>query len=230
MAIFSAILLTAAPPGLGNETGGAFVKIDGRESLVRSIELFLNRDPIKHLFLVLLPEAAEEAKQKHGAHLSFSGVKVLTAGPRWMDQIRAAAGALPDDVTHAIIHDAARPVVPYTDIDALIESAQGASAVALATPLRTRLVELDEGRQPVACHLPGQYMHLLTPQAYSAGKLKEMAAGQHEVHASELKLLQGSPVNIRLGGSGDVSMVKAMMNLLPRPKLKPANPFEEAQW
>ena len=130
MAIFSAVLLTAAPPGLAAEAGGgsgAFVKIDGRESLVRSIELFLNRDPIKHLFLVLLPEVAQEAKQKHGAHLSFSGVKVLTAGPRWMDQIRAAAEALPPEATHAIVHDAARPVVPYADIDALIESAPGAA-------------------------------------------------------------------------------------------------------
>ena len=230
MAIFSAILLTAAPPGLGGEAGGAFVKIDGRESLVRGIELFLNRDPIKHLFLVLSPDIAEEAKQKHGAHLSFSGVKVLTAGPRWIDQIRAAAEALPPDATHAILHDAARPVVPYTDIDALIESAGGSTAVALATPLRTRLVELDEGEQPVACHLPGQYMHLLTPQAYSAGKLKEMAASGREAHASELKLLKGSPLNVRLGGPGDVAMVKAMMNLLPKPKIKPANPFEEAQW
>jgi len=35
---------------------------------------------------------------------------------------------------------------------------------------------------------------------------------------------------VRLGGPGDAAMVKAMMNLLPRPKIKPANPFEEAQW
>lgn len=230
MAVFCAILLTAAPPGLAGEAGGAFVKIDGRESLVRSIELFLNRDPIKHLILVLSPDVAEETKRRHGAHLSFSGVKAITAGPRWMDQIRAAAETLPPDVTHAILHDAARPVVPYTDIDALLDSAEGASAVALSTPVRTRLVELDEGEQPVACHLPNQYVHLLTPQVYSATKLKEMAASQREAHASELKLLKGSPLNVRLGTAGDATLAKAMLHLLPKPKIKASNPFEEAQW
>ncbi|MCC6424343.1 MAG: 2-C-methyl-D-erythritol 4-phosphate cytidylyltransferase [Phycisphaerales bacterium] len=230
MAVFSAILLTAAPPGLASEAGGAFVKIDGRESLLKSIELFLNRDQIKHIFLVLMPDVAEEAKRKHGAHLSFSGVKVISAGPRWVDQIFAAAEALPPDTTHAIIHDAARPVVPYTDIDALIESAEGAPAIALSTPVRSRLVELDEGEQPVACHSPTQYVHLLTPQVYSIAKLKEMTANRREAHASELKLIKGSPLNIRLGGTGDATLAKAMLNLLPKPKIKPANPFEEAQW
>jgi len=230
MTQFSAIIMTAAPPGLAGEAGGAFVKIDGRESLVRSIELFLNRDPIKHLFLVLLPEAAEEAKRKHGAHLSFSGVKVLSAGPRWIDQIRAAAEALPPDCTHAILHDAARPVVPYSDIDALMEAAQSASAVTLATPVRTPLIELDEGANPIAKHLPAQFMHLLTPQVYSVEKLKEFAANQRIAHPSELKLIKGSPLNVRLGGPGDTMLVKAMLNLVPKPKIKPANPFEEAQW
>ena len=41
-ATFSVLLVTAAPPGHGSESGGAFVKIDGRESLLRCAELFLN--------------------------------------------------------------------------------------------------------------------------------------------------------------------------------------------
>ena len=40
--VFSVIVLTAAPTGMGAEAGGAYVKIDGREILLRSVELFLN--------------------------------------------------------------------------------------------------------------------------------------------------------------------------------------------
>jgi len=47
MAVFSVLLLTAAPPS--QEAGGAFVKIDGRESLLRAVELFLNRENIKQM-------------------------------------------------------------------------------------------------------------------------------------------------------------------------------------
>ena len=38
---FSVLVLTAAPAGLAAESGGAFLKIDGRESILRSVELFL---------------------------------------------------------------------------------------------------------------------------------------------------------------------------------------------
>ena len=58
--------LTAAPPGQAAEAGGAFVKIDGREALLRSVELFLNRDNVKQIQLVVLPDMLEEAKRKFG--------------------------------------------------------------------------------------------------------------------------------------------------------------------
>src|SRR5439155_8857982 len=78
---FSVMLLTAAPPGHAAEAGGAYVKIDGREALLRSVELFLNRDNVKQIQLVFEPDAIEEAKRKFGGHLSFSGVKIVAGGP-----------------------------------------------------------------------------------------------------------------------------------------------------
>jgi 2-C-methyl-D-erythritol 4-phosphate cytidylyltransferase len=83
MATFSIAILTAAPTGQPSEAGGAFVKIDGRESLLRCVELFLNRDPVKQIQVVVPPEVIEEAKRKYGPHLSFSGVKLVSGGARW---------------------------------------------------------------------------------------------------------------------------------------------------
>ena len=82
MATFSVLILTAAPTGQGAEAGGAFVKIDNREALLRSVELFLNRDNIKQLQLVFHEQDAEEGKRKFGAHLGFSGVKLVTSSGR----------------------------------------------------------------------------------------------------------------------------------------------------
>ena len=65
-----------------------------------------------------------------------------------MDQIAAAGEKLCADATHVIVHDAARPAVPYSDIDALMEAAEKHDAVALAAPLPTTLVEVDEGGNP----------------------------------------------------------------------------------
>jgi 2-C-methyl-D-erythritol 4-phosphate cytidylyltransferase len=230
MAVFSVLVMTAAPPGLAGEAGGAYVKIDGREALLRSVELFLNRENVKQIQLAVLPDMMEEAKRKFGAHLGFSGVKLISGGPRWLDQIKAAGDKISADATHVVVHDAARPAVPYSDIDALLEAAEKSDAVTLAAAVRTPLVEVDEGGAAVTYHLPASFMHLLTPQAYSKQKFAEMASGK-ELHPSQVKLLKGSPLNVRLGGGADASLVKAMTNMLPKPKVKPpTSPFEEAQW
>lgn len=231
-ATFSVLILTAAPPGQAVEAGGAFVKIDGRESLVRAIELFLNRDPVKQIQIVFLPEDAEEAKKRHGAHLSFSGVKVLTGGPKWMDQVAAAKEKITADVSHVILHDAARPAVPYTDINALFDAAEHSKqqSVVLTSPVRSPLIEVDPSGHAISYHLAQSFVHLLMPQAFTRGRFIQMATSQTEVPPYEVEMLKGSPLNIRLGGPGDATLARAMINMLPKPKIKASSPFEEAQW
>ncbi len=227
MSQFSVVLFTAAPPGLAAEAGGAFVKIDGRETLLKSVELFLNRENVKQIQVIFLPEGLEEAKKKFGPHFGFSGVKVAGGGPKWTDQL--AAAKIDPEATHVLVHDAARPAVAYTDIEAIMEAAEKHAAVALATPVRAGLVEVDEGGNPLGYRLPSEFMQLVTPMVFTKAKFAELAKSKAEPHASELTLVKGSPLNIRVGS--DVSLAKAMINLLPKPKIKAANsPFDEAQW
>ena len=231
MTVFSVLLVTAPPPGMTAETGGASVKIDGREALLRSVELFLNRDNVKQVQIVFLPDEIEEARRKHGGHFGFSGVKVVGGGPRWMDQLIAGAAKLEPAATHVLVHDAARPAVSYVDIDAIMEAAGQHAVVSLATPCRGTLVEVDEGGGAMAFQSPSRFMQILTPQVFAKEKFEEMVTTRHEPHASQFTLLKGSPLNIRLSGAGDAALARAMMGMLPKPKAKPlSSPFEEAQW
>lgn len=231
MADFSVLLLTAAPPGHSAEAGGPFVKIDGREALLRSAELFLNRPNVKQIQMVFEADAMEEAKRKYGGHLGFSGVKLITGGPKWVDQLAAGAEKISPDASHVIVHDAARPATAYSDIDAVMEAGGKHAAVALTAPVRTNLIEVDDGGNAVAYHLSTRFVHLLAPLAFSRAKFMEMAKSKSEPHASELHLVKGSPLNVRVGGSGDAGLVKQMIAMLPKPKVKaPSSPFEEAQW
>jgi len=231
MTKFSIAILTAAPAGQAAEAGGAFVKIDGREALLRSVELFLNRDAVAQIQLVVLPEDLEEAKRKYGPHLSFSGVKLVSGGPKWADQLHAAAQKLSADATHVIVHDAARPIVPYSDIDALLVAAEKEEAVALTAPVRSELVQIDDAGNPLHHWRANEFVQLLTPQAYSKAKFLSMATSGNGAAPVQAKLLKGSPLNIRLRGAGDAALAKVMLNLLPKPKIKaPSSPFDEAQW
>src|SRR4051812_35583485 len=185
MAIFSVLLLTAPPAGGAAEGGGPFVKIDSREVLLKASELFLNRENVKQIQIVFLPENLEEAKRKYAPHLSFSGVKVLSGGPRWIDQIAAASGKISPEATHVIVHDAARPVVAYSDIEGIMEMAEKNSAVTLAAPSRNSLIEVDEGGNALAVHPATRYLQLLTPQAYDKATFEKMASTKQEIHASQ---------------------------------------------
>jgi len=231
-ATFSVLILTAAPMGQGAESGGAFVKIDGRESLTRAAELFLNRENVKQIQAVFLPDAVEDAKRRHGAHFSFSGVKVLSGGPRWIDQIAAAKDKIPADVSHVIVHDGARPAVPYTDIEALMEAAETMKkpALVLTTPLRAPLFEVGDSATPKAFHPADNFVHVLTPQLFTRAKFIEIASSGKIPDPADMAIFKGSPLNVRVAGPGDVTLVKAMINMLPKPKIKAASPFEEAQW
>jgi len=230
-AVFSVVVLTAPPPGVGGDPGGYGVKIDGREALLRTVELFLNRDNVKQVQVAVEAAQMDEAKRKYGNHLAFSGVKLAQSTNRWADQIAAAAEKLAAEATHVIVHDASRPAVPYTDIEAVMEAAEKHDAVTLVAPLRAALLELDEGGGPVASHPATRYVQALTPQAFSRAKFLELAKTKQDLHASEWTTVKGSPLNVRLGGGPDASVVKAMIGMLPKPKLKaPSSPFEEAQW
>jgi 2-C-methyl-D-erythritol 4-phosphate cytidylyltransferase len=231
MPVFSVVVLTAAPPGHGSEAGGAFVKIDGREALLRGVELFLNRDNVNQITLVVDNDDIEEAKRKYGPHLSFSGVKILGAGVKWMEQIHASGDKISPEATHVIVHDAARPAVPYSDIEALMAAAEKHDAVTLVSPTRATLVEVDEHGHPMAYHFSSRFLNVLTPQVYSREKFLEMARTQREVHPSATALLKGSDLNLRIRGPGDAALARTMLNMLPKPKVKPpSSPFEEAQW
>lgn len=232
MAQFSVVIVTAPPFTPGAEASAALTKLDGREALLRSVELFLNRDEIKQVQLVVPADLQEDIKRKHGAHLGFSGVALSAAAPRFGEQIAVAAAKLNAECSHVIIHDAARPCVPYTDIDALESAAAGKAAItSLCVAVRSGLVQLDEGGLPVGIVNPNEYAQLVLPMLLTKAKFGELAQGKREPHASEMSLLKASPLNVRIGGAADQNFARAMLSMMPKPKSRAASsPFEEAQW
>lgn len=230
MASFSVIILTAPPTGQAAEAGGAYVKIDGREALVRSIELFLNRESIQQIILAVPADETEEIKRRHGAHLSFSGVKLAIGGPKWLDQLAAAQKLIKPESTHVLIHDAARPIVPYYDIDTVLEAAESHPAITLTTPVRASLIQTNEAGKPVSLHSASDFVQMLTPRCFDKATFDSIATTRQWPKPEALHLVKGSPLNLRIGGNGDANLAKGLLAMLPKPKKKAAGPFEEAQW
>jgi 2-C-methyl-D-erythritol 4-phosphate cytidylyltransferase len=231
MSHFSVVLLTAPPAALGADGAGAFIKVDNRECLLRSVEMFLNRDNVKQIQLVVSTEQFEESKRKFGAHLSFSGVKLIAGGSGWMDQLAAAADKISAECTHVILHDAARPAVAYGDIDSIMGEVEKHPVAIMTTPLRAGLLETEDSGKPLAFRPPQRFVQVVTPWALRKDKFLEMAKNKRDPIAAEAWLVRSSSLNIRVGASSDAAMAKVMINMLPKPKMRASdNPFEEAQW
>lgn len=220
------MILTAAPEGLQND-GAAMMKVDGRESIVRSMELFANREGIVQTMIVINKAEAEEIKRKIGSHLMFMGIKLVQSGQSWIEQLIDGHKILSSEAKHVIVHDGARPAVPYNDLDNLIAASEKYPAVGLAQLIRGQIATADilPGQGKIAA---GKTAVLQSPTIYDRATLDSIVSSKKLPES--LHLLEGSPLNVRCGTT-EPSLVKAMIGLLPKPKMKaPSSPFEEAQW
>lgn len=235
----AALLVTAAPPEVQPGDGayqraneGAFTKVDGRECILRSAELFVNRDEVAQVLTCFDPGDAEEARRKFGGHLAFSGAKIAESAEGWYGQIQSMASRLEEEVTHVLVHDAARPAVAFTDLDALAEGGAGEPEAvhALAVDPASQVVEID-GKGAALDYRPAAALRLLLwPRLYPKADLATLAGGE-EPPAQRLRLVEGFPLNIRCNGPGEAKRLQAMLKLVPQPKKQgPLSPFEEAQW
>lgn len=226
MADLAVILVTAAPEGL-NSNSGAMTKVDGRESVLRAMEMFTNREGIVQTVLVIDRTQAEEIKRKIGSHLMFMGIKLVQGGSTWFDQLADAQKVLSEGVKHVLVHDAARPAVPYGDLDAITAMAGKHPAVTLSSPLRglalTAPIVPGPGKQTA-----DKFALFLTPTLYDRATFDAVVKAKKQ--PDSIHLIEGSPLNVRCGTT-ETSIVNAMIKLLPKPKVKaPSSPFEEAQW
>lgn len=229
---FSVLLLTATPPGCTGDANSASVKVADREALLRSTELFVNREGICQIQVAFAEDQVDAARQRYGANFSFTGVRIISGGSSWTDQFAAGLKTLSEQATHILIHDAARIAVPQIDLESLMSQADQHDAIALTAPISEQLIEItppDNTTRALAKNT--RFVRLLTPQCYSRSLYAQLAQERRLADVSSMHLLAASPLNVRLNRASDAALVKAMLGLLPRPKVKgPANPFEEAQW
>jgi 2-C-methyl-D-erythritol 4-phosphate cytidylyltransferase len=228
--VFAVVVFTAAPDAASSPQG-AFVSVDGRASLLRAVELFVNREGVAQIFVSVGPTDAESFKGKFASHLMILGIKAVTAtGPSLKDHLTAAIAKLPAEATHVVVHDGARPAVAPPELDALLELATKHDAIAMVAPLNAAVLEIEAGM--ISSHRPQKSLRsLVTPMVFSRKAFEEFAQKGIESMLSRIVPFESTALNVRVNAGNESGLAKAMIGLLPKPKLKgPSNPFEEASW
>lgn len=240
-----AVILPAA--GAGKRFGGnvkkPFAKIDDRPVFIRSIELFIQRDDVCETHLTVSPEDYDVVKEKYAANIMFMGFKLVEGGHERYASVRKALANLSDDAEYVCIHDAVRPCVQESWIDAVFAEAQKTGAAILATPLAGTIKRVSEAKVIDETVSREGLFEAQTPQVFRRDVLEKAYADLPDATAptddAQVVEMSGHPVsivegdrrNLKITTPGDMVIAQAILKEMQRrPKSGPMGAFEEAQW
>ncbi len=219
---FSAGLMTTAivivAAGRGTRAGGTVPKqwrdLAGRPILARTLEAFAGCGPI---CLVLHADDLGRAPA-----IEALADLVVVGGSERAASVRAGLEALePLAPEHVLIHDAARPMVPESVMDAVIDALSEADAAAPGVPLTDALWRVDAGT--VAEAVPrGDLVRAQTPQGFRFKAILEAhrsfdgPAAADDVAVARamglaVRVVPGHEDNLKITGPGDFARAERIL-------------------
>ncbi len=229
----------------GDRRKKPFVDLDGRAIWVRSAELFINRADVCQTLVVIAAEDEVEFRRRYGANLAFMGVELVLGGEQRVDSVAAALERLRPEVELVAVHDAVRPCTRKEDIDRVIAAAANSGAAILACPVHDTLKEAA-GDATIERTVPRANLWLAqTPQVFGKELLLKAYANRSKIEGEitddaqlvealgiRVTLVEGPPTNIKITTRDDLTLAKAILEAMPKPKPKgPMHPFaEDKMW
>ncbi|WP_235951498.1 2-C-methyl-D-erythritol 4-phosphate cytidylyltransferase [Crateriforma spongiae] len=148
-------------------------------------------------------------------------VEIVDGGRERFDSVRNAIAAVDTDTANWVaIHDAARPLVPTSDIDSVFDAARETGAAILASPLAGS-IKRDIGQDCRNVDRRDLWM-ALTPQVFKLDWIREAYqrhrgypvtddAAMVEAMGRPVQLVQGSPANLKITYPDDLAVAEALM-------------------
>ena len=206
-----------------------FVELKGRPVWVRSAEAFCNRDDVVQTLIVVSPEDLEWFKEKFLPNLAFMNIEIVTGGAERSDSVKNALARVRADVDFVAVHDAARPLIVKAWIDQVFRAAEQHGAALLATPVTSTLKRVNSNsciEQTVpranlwAAQTPQVFRRQLLLDAYAQqGSLQPTDEAQLvEQFGHPVRVVDGSPLNIKITNQDDFRMAEFLLDALPKEK------------
>ena len=216
-----------------------FAPLENRAVWLHSAERFLNRKDVKQVIVVISPEDREEFMSKFGANVMILGVDVVEGGQERADSVQHALEKVMDECDYIAVHDAARPCIADEWIDRVFEAAVQTGAAILATPVVATLKRVGKDQTIEATVPRDQLWEAQTPQVFRRDVLTKAYARKGTSSATDeaslveqsghkVKVVQGSPMNIKITTKEDLRLASHLLKALPKPKmLGPSHPFAD---
>ncbi len=241
MATFSVILAAAGRSSRFRDKHykKPFAPLADRAVWLHSAEKFLNRDDVKQLVLLISPEDRETFDAKFSANVAILGIQVVPGGPERADSIAQALEQVRADVDFIAVHDAARPCLATEWVDRVFAAAEQAGAAILAIPVAGTLKRVGRDQRVRETVPRADLWEAQTPQVFRRQLLVDAYARRGRCPATDdaelverlghpVKIVPGSPMNLKITTREDLQLAAQALKALPKPKLLgPSHPFAD---
>ncbi len=216
-------VLAAAGRGerLGTDRPKAFARLGDRPLLAESLERLEGSDWIDAI-VVAAPSEWEEPAILLAEELGAVKVNaVVTGGESRSESVRLALAEVPEDAAVALVHDAARPLLPEEVIERVLAPlGEGWDGVVPALPVSDTVKKVERDR--VVETLPrGELVAVQTPQAFVAAVLREALTGDVssasdcsalvEARGGRVKIVEGDRRLLKVTGPEDLALVASWL-------------------
>ena len=166
------VVVVAAGAGLRAGPGEPkqFRPIAGVPMLLRALRPFTSHPAVAQVVVALPPRHAA-APPEWLARLAGGRLALVAGGAVRADSVRAGLGALREDVTLVLIHDAARPFVSRETIDAVVARARTGVGAVAAVPVSDTLKEASGGDRVTRTVAREGLWRAQTPQGFPRAML-----------------------------------------------------------
>jgi 2-C-methyl-D-erythritol 4-phosphate cytidylyltransferase len=207
-----------------------FATLDGRAVWLRSAELFVSRSDVCQCLVVIAAADEELFRRRYLQHLAFMNVQLVLGGAERFESVASALGQVKPEAEFVAVHDAVRPCLTGTLIDAVFARAAQAGAALLAVPITDTVKKVAQ--QQVEATLPRQGLWLAqTPQVFRRDWLSEAYANRGklgkditddaqlvEAAGHKVAVVEGAPTNVKITTRADLVLAEAVLKALPKPK------------
>lgn len=214
---------------MGEGVNKQLLSLAGRPVLAHSLAAFEDCADVEEYVLVVgAPDVAKFsclAREQWGCRKM---TKVVAGGASRQDSVWEGLQALPGDTEIVVIHDGARPFLSGELIKQVVAEAIRWGAATLAVPVRDTVKKVAHGF--VVATVPREPLWLTqTPQAFSFPLLLEAHrrarttpapapddASLVEALGCRVKVVEGSPANIKITTPGDMLLAQAIAGAASR--------------
>jgi 2-C-methyl-D-erythritol 4-phosphate cytidylyltransferase len=225
MRTLAIILAGGSGKRMGTATNKQFLLLDNKPIIVRTLQIFEECRPVDGVYLVVnqkdLPIMQEEILETY----KFNKVLKLVIGGRLrQDSVRNGLEAIENPCDIVIIHDGARPFVSPSFIEKGIFLMEMFDAVISALPVKDTIKTVSKEGFVIKTLERDSLWNVQTPQtfkydlivkAYREGMNKKLCGYDDatflEHMGKKVKVIEGSPYNIKITTPEDLIIAKGML-------------------